>query len=405
MLELLSRLQFAVTIMFHFIFVPVSIGTILMIAIFETLHVFKQDDKYRKVSDYFSNIFIVMYAVGIVTGITMSVQFGTNWAPYSIFMGNVFGAPLALEALIAFFLESTFTGIWIVMRKKISPRFRLITAWLILFGTSISSLWIITANGFMQHPVGYALSSDGSQIILTSIKDLVLNPYAWLMLGHTVASAYLLGAFVIISVASAKLLKSETAEYDRIVFADIFRIAGIVGLVSGILVPTIASKYVGYIAQVQPEKIAAFSGGNSFVTTSFLLMVSVGTLLIILSFLLVWIPKKFLTNNSLLKFLKYVFILPFIAIYSGWIIAEVGRQPWAVYGLLETSKSYSVIPVSEVAFSIICIVILYGMLYGLVVHLLKIQIARPLGSDQYLHQSKYNDSIVGGDCNESTISR
>lgn len=397
MLELLSRLQFAFTILFHFIFVPVSIGTILLIAVFETLHVFKKDDKYRKLGDYFGNVFIIMYAVGIVTGISMSVQFGTNWSSYSEFMGNVFGAPLALEALLAFFLESTFTGIWIVARKKISPSFRMTTAWLIWFGTSISSLWIITANGFMQHPVGYVLADDGTSVILTSIKDLVLNPYAWYMLAHTVSSAYLLGAFVIISVACAKLINSDTLDYDRKVFASAFRVAGIIGLISAIIVPSIATPYISYVAGVQPEKMVALGGGNPLVTTAFLLMVSSGTIMIIITFLLSVFPSKFLNNRSFLRVLKYSFILPFIGINAGWIVAEVGRQPWTVYGLLKTSESYSKLPVSEVAFSIVCIVILYGMLYGLVVHLLKVQIKRPLGSDEYLHEGKQLDSLEVGD--------
>ncbi len=397
MLELLSRFQFAFTIMFHFIFVPVSIGTILLIATFETLHVIKKDDKYRKLGDYFGNVFIIMYAVGIVTGVSMSVQFGTNWAAYSQFMGDVFGAPLALEALLAFFLESTFTGIWIVARKKISPNFRMITAWLIWLGTSISSLWIITANGFMQHPVGYKLAEDGSHVILTSIKEVVLNPYAWYMLAHTVTSAYLLGAFVIISVAAAKLVKSETPEYDRKVFASAFKVAGIVGLITGILVPSVATPYMSFVASVQPEKMSALGGGNILVTTAFLLMVATGTILIITAFLITVMPNKFLNNNSLLKVLKYSFILPFIGIYSGWIVAEVGRQPWTVYGLLKTSDSYSKLPVAEVAFSLVCIIILYAALYALVVHLLKVQIKRPLGDDQYLHSKKSEDSLLGGE--------
>lgn len=395
MLEILSRLQFAATIMFHFLFVPVSIGTILLIAIYETLHVVKKDDKYRKLGDYFGNVFIIMYAVGIVTGIAMSVQFGTNWNNYSTFMGNVFGAPLALEALLAFFLESTFTGIWIVARKKISPNFRMITAWLIWFGTSLSSLWIITANGFMQHPVGYELSADGTHVMLTSIKELVLNPYAWYMLGHTVTSAYLLGAFVIISVAAAKLLKSDKLEYDRKVFYSAFKVAGIVGLITGILVPSIAGAYTSYIAKVQPDKMVAIGGGNEFVRICFLLMVSVGTIMIIVSFLLSIMPQKFANNPSFLRALKWSFILPYIGINAGWIVAEVGRQPWAVYGLLKTSESYSNIPASEVAFSIICIVILYACLYGLVIHLLKVQINKPLGYDTYTHKKKFKDSLEG----------
>ncbi|MGL4382204.1 MAG: cytochrome ubiquinol oxidase subunit I, partial [Bacilli bacterium] len=181
MLEVLSRIQFAFTVAFHFIFVPLSIGLILLIAIFETLHYKKKNDEYRKLSDYFGNMFIVMYAVGIVTGIAMSLQFGTNWGAYSKFMGDVFGAPLALEALIAFFLESTFTGIYVFRRHNLSPKFRCVTAWLITFGTAISALWIITAAGFMHNPVGYKLAEDQSQVILVNIFSVLLNPYAWYM--------------------------------------------------------------------------------------------------------------------------------------------------------------------------------------------------------------------------------
>jgi cytochrome d ubiquinol oxidase subunit I len=154
MVEALSRIQFAFTIAFHFIFVPLTVGLILMILIFEIRYFFKGDENYRKISNYFSDIFLINYAFGIVTGIAMTVQFGTNWSQYTIAMGDVFGSPLILEAVVAFFLESTFNGIWLFRRNRLSRGLRLFTVSMIALGTTLSAVWIITANGFMQNPVG-----------------------------------------------------------------------------------------------------------------------------------------------------------------------------------------------------------------------------------------------------------
>ncbi len=205
----LSRLQFAFTVMFHFLMVPLSIGLILLVFIFEALYYKTKDEKYKKQANFWGgNLFAINFIVGIVTGgITMEIQFGTNWAEYSKFMGDIFGSPLAFEALMAFFLESTFAGIWIFYRHKISAKFRLVTALMILIGTHVSAVWIITANGFMQNPVGYELAADGSKVILTDFIALTLNPYALYMLIHTITSAYLLGAFFMLGVSGYHLLK------------------------------------------------------------------------------------------------------------------------------------------------------------------------------------------------------
>lgn len=383
MLVLLSRIQFAFTIMYHFIFVPLTIGLILLVAIFETMHHKKKDDRYRKIADFFGNIFIVNYAIGIVTGIIMSVQFGTNWSEYSVFMGDVFGAPLALEALIAFFLESTFTGIYIFRRKKMSSIFRVVTAWMIFIGTSISALWIITANGFMQHPVGYELSADGSHVLLTSIIELVTNPYAWYMLIHNNASAILLGAFFVLGISSYRLLDKNISEYDREAFTLGVRISSIVALISALITPIIGSKYTAFVAQVNPDKMAAIGGESEIVRIAFLIMVGLGTLFILMSLYVVLFKDRYLESIVLKRLFVYSFILPYIAILSGWVVAEVGRQPWVVYGLLKTSEAVSDVPVAQVVFSLLTTMILYIFIFVVVIKFMISQVNNPLDYVKY----------------------
>ncbi len=388
MLEILSRIQFAFTVAFHFIYVPLSIGLILLIAIFETLHLRKKDDQFRKLADFFGNLFIVNYAIGIVTGIAMSLQFGTNWGNYSSFMGNVFGPPLALEALIAFFLESTFTGIYVFRRAKISPKFRVVTAWLITVGTSVSALWIITASGFMHNPVGYEMAADKSHVILTDIFQVLLNPYAWYMLIHTVASSMLLGAFFVLSVCSYKLLKKDTPEDDKKAYIKASKIAAKASLITSIIVPIIGGPYFSFVAKVQPTKVDAINGTMPIVSISFMIMVILGLVMVILSLYLVIFHKRFVKSSLQQKLFKYVFILPYIAILAGWIVAEVGRQPWIVYGLLKTADGISEVPVASVAFSLVTIALLYLVTFIVFVYLMKVQIKKSLDDQVYLYQTK-----------------
>lgn len=385
MLEILSRAQFAFTIAFHFIFVPLTIGLILLIAIFEYLHYKNKDEQFRKLSDFFGNLFIINYAIGIVTGIAMSIQFGTNWGNYSSFMGNVFGPPLALEALIAFFLESTFTGIYVFRRAKLSPKFRTVTVWLITLGTTISSLWIITAGGFMHHPVGYELAADKSHVILTSIFDVLLNPYAWYILIHTVSASMLLGGFFVLAVSSYKLLKPDLEEKERATYEKASKIAAIVSLITSILVPIIGNYYFRFVAEVQPTKIEAINGAIPLVRISFLIMVIIGAVLIILSLYTTIFHKRYVKSPTLQKIFKYVFILPYIAILTGWIVTEVGRQPWLVYGLLKTADGVSQVPVASVAFSLIIISLLYLVAFIIFIHLMKVQLRKNLDEFNYYY--------------------
>lgn len=364
MIEILSRVQFAFTIAFHFIFVPLTVGLIIIIIIFEAKYYFKDDDRFRKLSNYFSDIFLINYAFGIVTGIAMTVQFGTNWANYTIAMGEVFGSALILEVIVAFFLESTFTGIWLFRRHRISKRLRLFTVSMIGVGTTLSALFIITANGFMQNPVG--ASWDGNKIILEDFWKVVFNPYAWYMLVHNHLSAIMLAGFVILAISSWHLLKGK--EKDK----GLFTIAAKYGvwtiLISGILLPITGSSYLDFINTLQPTKIAMITGEASgaletTVRIAFGVMTSFGTIFILLALYTIIFFKKFLVSKTLQKIYIYLVPLPYIAISAGWMVTEMGRQPYIIYDIMEVSEGISIVPVSQIWFSLISIAVMYAILF------------------------------------------
>ncbi len=372
MVEILSRIQFALTVGFHFLFVPVSIGLIFLIVIFEGLNLKRKDERYRRLSNFFGDIFVINYAFGIVTGITMSLQFGTNWSEYSRFMGDVFGAPLVLEALVAFFLESTFTGIWIFKRDKISDKFRFITVFLIFIGTNISALWIITANGFMQSPVGYEIVNN--TVVMTDFVALLTNPYAWYMLVHTNVGTFILGAMLVISIGSYKLLYGQ--EDEKEIFKKGIKIAFIVLLVCSLFEASWGNIYMNYINDIQKTKIDMLTGGSPFVTISFIIMIVSGTLLILIGVYGTIYIKKFLNSPATQKIFMWLFFLPYIAILTGWIVAEVGRQPYIVYNLMLTSDAVSDVPAANIWFSLITITLLYVVLGIACVYLTKNRISK-----------------------------
>jgi cytochrome d ubiquinol oxidase subunit I len=403
MVEILSRVQFALTIAFHFIFVPLTVGLIILIIIFEARYYFKGDDKFRKLSNYFSDIFLINYAFGIVTGIAMTVQFGTNWAAYSRAMGEVFGSPLLLEAIIAFFLESTFTGIWLFRRHKISKKMRLVTVSMIGIGTTLSALWIITANGFMQNPIGAVW--NGEKMILQDFAEIFFNPYAWYMMVHNHLSAIMLSGFVVLAISSWQLLKGK--EKDK----DLFKIAAKYGawtiLISGILLPIVGNAYLQFLNGVQPAKIAIIQGLDStdpnvmaildelsasfknVVRIAFGIMVSLGTLFIAFGLYTVVFFKKYTISKTLQKWYIWLVPLPYIAIMTGWMVTEMGRQPYIVYNIMKVSEGISDVPVEQVWFSVISITVFYALLfvmdYVLTISRIKKGIIEP---------------VVGGDDNE-----
>jgi len=248
---LLSRLQFAAATMFHFLFVPLTLGLSIIIAYMETQYARTGDKVYLRMTKFWGKLFLINFAVGVVTGITLEFQFGTNWSRYSEFVGDVFGSLLAIEASVAFFLESTFIGIWIFGWKKMSPKAHAAVMWLVAIGGNISAVWILTANGFMQHPVGYTIRNGRAE--MTDFAALLFNKFSLIEIVHTLPSALLLGAFFVMGISAYHLLKKQHIDF----FTRSFKIALIFGLISSLGVGMTGDLHGTHVAQVQPAKLAA----------------------------------------------------------------------------------------------------------------------------------------------------
>ena len=252
----LSRWQFAITSMFHFIFVPLTLGISILIAYFETRYVMTNDETWLKMTKFWGKLFLINFILGIVTGITMEFQFGMNWAEYSKYVGDIFGAPLAIEATVAFFLESVFIGVWVFGWDKISKRMHAISIWLVAIATNLSALWILLANGWMQKPVGYHLVTNAAGQVRAEMIDfmaLLLNPYGLIKFFHTVTSGYVIAAFFVMGISAWHLLRKNELTF----FKRSFRIASVFGLGASLLVLLTGDFHAVEIAKVQPTKFAA----------------------------------------------------------------------------------------------------------------------------------------------------
>ena len=228
---LLARLQFACTAAYHFIFVPLTIGLGLILAINETRYYRSRDPKDAAATKFWVKIFTATFVLGLATGITMEFSFGTNWADYSRFVGDIFGAPLAAEALLAFFLESTFLGVLLFGRKRVSPKFYMVSAWLVWFGSALSALWILIANSWMQTPAGAELSADGSKAVITDFLTAAMNPSVWPRYSHTIVAVLIMGAFVAMAVSAWYLIKNRHKEFAM----KTMKLGAVVGIVAGAL--------------------------------------------------------------------------------------------------------------------------------------------------------------------------
>jgi cytochrome d ubiquinol oxidase subunit I len=423
---LLARLQFGVTTIYHFFFVPLSIGMVFLIAIMETAYVVKRDEKYKTMAQFWGKLFLINFAVGVVTGILQEFQFGMNWSNYSRFVGDVFGAPLAIEALVAFFMESTFLGIWIFGWERISKRLHLLSIWLVAIGTMLSAFWILTANAFMQEPVGYTMNNGHAE--MSNFAALITNPQLWLEFPHVIFGALATGAFFIAGVSAYQLLRKYSVE----IFKRSFKIAISIGLVSSILVAAVGHAQAQHLIKAQPMKMAAsealwntssehapwtlfafindsakkdsmqiqipdalsilaynrtsgrvegmnqlqaqyqqkYGPGNYIPpvrTTfwSFRLMVLAGTLMILLTLYGMFAMSKdrLLNRRKYLWMMVWGIALPFIANTMGWIMTEIGRQPWVVFGLLKTANGVSpTVSAAEVFTTLIGFALVYGIL-------------------------------------------
>ncbi|MFT8747480.1 cytochrome ubiquinol oxidase subunit I [Liquorilactobacillus nagelii] len=405
----LARFQFAMTTVFHFFFVPFSIGTALAVAIMETTYVVTKKKEYLRMTKFWGNIFLLSFAVGVVTGIIQEFQFGMNWSDYSRFMGDIFGAPLAIEALLAFFMESTFLGLWMFTWDRLSPKVHVVFIWLVTFASMISALWILTANSFMQHPTGYAIKNGHA--VMTSFSALLKNPQVWFEFGHVIAGTVVTGGIIIAGLSAFRLLHQkakETAFYKKSL-----RLGLLLSLIGAVLVIFAGDQQMKYLINEQPMKFAATEGvynttknhaawsvidwsnekehkndfsldipdmlsilaygrpsgavqgmnevnkqlekkygkNNNYYPPvnalfwSFRIMAGFGGLMLLVSALGLFFTRKkkqiLYEKKWMLWVLGLCTFTPFLANTAGWLVTELGRYPWTVYGLFTIKQSVS----------------------------------------------------------------
>ena len=427
---MLSRLQFAAATFFHFLFVPLTLGLSILIAIMETKFARSGDEDYRRAARFWGKIFLINFAIGVVTGITLEFQFGTNWSRYSAYVGDIFGSLLAVEATVSFFLESTFIAVWAFGWKRLSPKAHATTIWLVAIASNVSAFWIITANAWMQHPVGYVINEAAGRAELVSFIDVITQRFAFLEFIHTVSGAYILSGFFVMGVSAYHLLRKNEVQ----LFTKCFRMALAFALIFSIFEAVQGHLNGSEVAETQPTKLAAMEShwetkknapiylfslpnlngddGNMieilplpsalsilayhdadaevkgllewpdeerppvFITfAAFKIMVGLGMLFVALT---IWgwiIRNKLLENRLFLKIMLYAIPLPYIAIEAGWTVAEVGRQPWIVYGLMKTKDAVSHLATYQVATSLVAFIAVYGLL-GIAAYYLIIKHAR-----------------------------
>ncbi|MFA6596365.1 MAG: cytochrome ubiquinol oxidase subunit I [Ignavibacteriaceae bacterium] len=422
---LLARIQFAMTIGFHFIFPPLTIGLAWMLVIFEAIGWKKKDEVYATIGKFYGKILGLIFAVGVATGIVMEFQFGTNWAEYSKFVGDIFGAPLAAEGVFAFFLESTFLGLYIFGREKVSKGTHWFSIFMVAVGSTISGFWILVANSWQQTPAGYVVRNGRAE--LTDFWASVFNPSTMPRFYHTIDAALISAAFFVAGVSAYYLLKKQHVEVAK----TSLRFAIIFGLIVSVLeVFPFGHEHAKQVAVTQPEKFAATQGLYTsqegapiaifafptdhpptlkvpieipgllswmafgdfnakirginefprenipplFLTfVSYHNMVALGMYFISIMSLAAFLlyKKKLFENKKILKVLMWSIPLPLAAIQLGWIAAEVGRQPWIVYHLMKTKDAVSfTVGTGELLFSIILFALIYILLGSIFLFLL-----------------------------------
>jgi len=431
---LLARLQFALTICFHFIFPPITIGLAWLLVITEWNGWRKNDEAWVRAGKFFGKLFAITFAVGVATGIVMEFQFGTNWASYSKFVGDIFGAPLAAEGLFAFFLESSFLGLYLFGRGRVSKGVHWFSILMVAVGATLSAFWIIVANSWQQTPAGYVLQNGRAE--LTSFAEAVFNPSTYERYTHTVVACLVCGAFFMGGISAFMVLKKRHLD----VAGRTLKLATVFGFIAAVLVafPT-GHHSAQQVAETQPEKFAAIEGlydgqtgaplvlfglpipgdpslkapieipnvlswmafGDidaevkgindfppdevpkgaelwiSFV--SFHNMVILGTIFIAVTgfgLFQMW-RKKIMESKWFLRAFMLCLPLPVLACEFGWTAAEVGRQPWVVYKVLRTADAVSItVPAGNILFSIIMFGLIYLALGALWVFLLMKKIGK-----------------------------
>jgi cytochrome d ubiquinol oxidase subunit I len=250
----LARWQFGITTVYHFFFVPLTLGLVWVVAGLQTAYYFTGDEIWKRLTKFWGKLFLINFAMGVVTGIVQEFQFGMNWSEYSRFVGDVFGAPLAIEALLAFFLESTFLGLWIFGWDKLPKLAHLAAIWLVAIGSNISAYWILVANSFMQQPMGYAIRNGRAE--MESFWALISNPHVFVQFPHVITAAMATGAFFVLGISAWHLARAKDEE-TREAFRRSFRIGAAYGFVATIAVSVVGHTQAQYMTRVQPMKMAA----------------------------------------------------------------------------------------------------------------------------------------------------
>lgn len=419
---MLSRLQFAVTVFFHFIFVPLTLGLVVLLAVMETLYVRTGEEVYKRMVKFWGKLFVINFTLGVVTGITLEFQFGTNWSRYSEYVGDIFGSLLAIEATAAFFLESVFLAVWVFGWNHVSKKVHLLAIWLVAIASNLSALWIIFANGWMQNPVGYVLRNGRAE--LSSFFEVITNPFAWSQYLHTIFASWMLGGFFVLGVSAWHLLRRNDVD----LFKRTVRLAIPFTLALSLLLAIQGHHHAQVVAETQPEKLAAmethwktgthvpmyllvwpdqaerrnviealpipnmlsilaFNSASAEVKgldafpaddippvlptfLSFRFMVATAGIFILLALAAWWYRKDLEDHPRVLKALLYVIPLPYLGIMAGWSVAEIGRQPWIVYRLMRTSDAVSPVPASSVWLSLAAFIAVYTFLGVLDIYLL-----------------------------------
>ena len=419
---LLSRLQFAVATYFHFLFVPLTLGLSVLTAMFETKYARTGDEDYLKATKFWGKLFLINFALGVVTGITLEFQFGTNWSRYSEYVGDIFGSLLAIEATLAFFLESTFIGVWIFGWKRLSAKAHAGCMWAVALATNVSAVWILIANAWMQHPVGYVIRNGRAE--LDDFLAVIGQPFAWHTIIHTLTAAFVTAGFFVLGISAWHLIRKS----HEGVFKKSFRMAAGWTLAFAIIVVAHGHYNGAEVARTQPTKLAAMEAHwdtqkaapiyllsipdeenerniveilpipaalsmlayhtptaevkglkewpkeerppvlLSFI--SFRAMVGLG-MLFLLAGLITFIYRDTPQSKPwMLKILPFLIPLPYLANELGWTLTEVGRQPWIVYGLMKTSDAVSPVSPGQVWVSLIAFIAVYGLLGAVDVFLL-----------------------------------
>jgi cytochrome d ubiquinol oxidase subunit I len=441
MLEVtLARWQFAVTSVYHFFFVPLTLGLSILVALLETAYVRTGDEAYKRMTKFWGKLFLINFAMGVVTGIVMEFQFGMNWSEYARFVGDIFGAPLAIEALLAFFLESTFLGIWIFGWDRLSKGLHAATMWMVAIGSNLSALWILIANSWMHEPVGYALQNGRAE--MTNFFALLGNPHVWVQFPHVLASGITTAGFFVLGISAYNLVRRAK---ERELFQHSFRWAAGYATLGIILVTLIGHSQAQHMIAAQPMKMAAAEGlwesedpaslslltiGNLAETRevfsiripralsllaynrfeglvrgvndiqaeyeqiygpadyvppmavsywTFRTMVGAGALMLIVALysLVLVIRNRLNPESRLFRLLPFTLLLPYLANSTGWVFTEIARQPWIVFGLQRTEDAISPnVTAGMLWTSLIGFTLIYGLLMVIDVYLLA-KYARP----------------------------